>query len=202
MLLAVKIYLVLLWIFLSMIEIWEASSSFLLSIQNIIDKSLGIEGKFCSSPCVSILWIIHLVKLVSVIVVTIHGNNQSFNIVFILKCFLDLLAKIALTRRSCAGNTNKWNYTSLFANNVLDIFCLLDYQISWLWSIFECMFLRLLIVIAADFLVWLTIRWLDLLFKLLLVFLETRIGGCLEHFLFHYRICNIVLNSELVIISC
>jgi hypothetical protein len=47
-LLAVNMDLVLLWILLGKVEIYEARFLLFPDIQNIIDISLGIEGKFCS----------------------------------------------------------------------------------------------------------------------------------------------------------
>ena len=73
--LAVKIDLILFWVLLSVVEIREACGSVLLGIKNIIDESLRVEGKFCPSSCVSMLWIVHFVKLVAVIVVSIHRHD-------------------------------------------------------------------------------------------------------------------------------
>lgn len=74
-LLAVKVDLILLWVLLCVVKVWEARDSLFLGIKNIMDESFGIEGKFGSSPCVSILRILHLIKLVPIVVVSIHCHH-------------------------------------------------------------------------------------------------------------------------------
>lgn len=75
MLLAVKVDLILLWVLFSVVKVWEARDSLFLSIKNVMDESSGIEREFGSSPCVSILGILHLVKLVPIVVVTVHCHH-------------------------------------------------------------------------------------------------------------------------------
>ena len=109
MFLGVKVDLVLLWVLLCVVEVWEARDSLFLCIKNIMDESCGIEGKFGSSPCVSILRILHLVKLVPIVVVPVHCHHQSFYIMLCFQGFLYKLAEIAFSRCSSSGDTNKWN---------------------------------------------------------------------------------------------
>ena len=120
----VKLYFILLRILLCVVEIREACLPILFSIRNIIDKSLCIECKLCPSSCVSMCWIIHFVKLVAVVVISIHSDNQCLDIVLCFKCLFDLLAKIAFSRSPCASDTNEWNNVILrFAKNLYNIIC-------------------------------------------------------------------------------
>ena len=108
-LLAIKMDLVLLWVFLCVVEVWEARDSLFLGIKNIMDESCGIEGKFGSSSCVSILRILHLVKLVPIVVVSVHCHHQSLYIMLSFQGFLEKLAEIAFSRCSGSGDANEWN---------------------------------------------------------------------------------------------
>ena len=75
MYLAIKIDFVFLWILFSVVKVREASFSISFGIKNIIDESCGIEGKFGASSCVSKLWILHFVKLVTIEVIAVHSHN-------------------------------------------------------------------------------------------------------------------------------
>merc|ERR1711988_1520792 len=119
---AVKLDLVFLRILLSMVKIREASVSIIFCLKNIIDKSFCIEGKFSSSSRVSMCWIIHLVKLMTVVVISIHRPNQSLNVVLLFKSFFDFLTEVAFTGCSCSSNPDEWNnIIRRFANNLYNI---------------------------------------------------------------------------------
>ena len=77
--------LIRLWILFGVIKARKTSKTLLFSLSYVIHKFLSVESEFSTSSCMSFLRILKLIQLVSVIMITIHWNDQSINSVFIFQ---------------------------------------------------------------------------------------------------------------------
>lgn len=111
LLLAVEVDLVLLWVLLGVVEVREATRAILETSRDVLHKFGRVECEFGSSSGICVNRIFHLVQLVTVIVVAVHGQHERLNLVLFFQDALDFLAEVALTGGTGAGNSNEWNRT-------------------------------------------------------------------------------------------
>lgn len=106
-LLAVELDLVLLGVLLGVVEVGEAALAGGLGVLEVFHKSLCVKSELGSSPRVSVFWVLHLVQLMPVVVVAVHGHNQCLDVEVLFENPLDLLAEEALARGAGPRHPNE-----------------------------------------------------------------------------------------------
>lgn len=82
-------------VFFCVVKVWKAAVTVYRSKSDIVNESLRVKSELCSSPCMSMLWVLHLVKLFSVIVVSVHSYYEGVDSKFSFQIAFQTFWKIA-----------------------------------------------------------------------------------------------------------
>ena len=93
MLMVIKFYCSFFWVFFCMVEAREFPFTRFLCLSHFLNKFLRIEGEFSSSIKVGHSWIRKIIKLMSVVVIAVHWDNQRLQLMNVFKLFFQILAE-------------------------------------------------------------------------------------------------------------